>query len=116
MCTKALPGTEAVPKGAKPTEKELREVSAKLEEADLAVFRDEMKRVELEENCSKHYEENQRCYEEINTPSPYQSFRGVCPNCGYCPYCGRGGYHTYPWQPYPGPYWYGTGTVTDIVM
>lgn len=40
---------------------------------------------------------------------------GSCPNCGYCPHCGRGGYRTmplyppaypspaYPW--YPGPIW-----------
>lgn len=28
----------------------------------------------------------------------------VCPNCGYCPHCGRSnGYRTYPWYPYP---WY----------
>lgn len=26
-----------------------------------------------------------------------------CPNCGYCPHCGRGGYYT---NPYPTPYWY----------
>ena len=27
----------------------------------------------------------------------------VCPNCGYCPHCGRGGYRPMPW--YPQPYW-----------
>ena len=42
----------------------------------------------------------------------------ACPNCGYCPHCGRGGWHTYPrpWYPQPGylpgyvsPYpWYNT--------
>lgn len=32
---------------------------------------------------------------------------GACPNCGYCPHCGRGGAHPAPYYPapyYPGPY------------
>jgi hypothetical protein len=28
---------------------------------------------------------------------PYHEY-GTCPNCGYCPYCGRGGgYKIHPW-------------------
>lgn len=26
----------------------------------------------------------------------------ICPNCGYCPHCGRG-YHTQPYSPYVSP-------------
>lgn len=43
--------------------------------------------------------------------------KGVCPNCGYCPCCGRGGYQqapywpTYPPNPTPSiPYWPGYPT------
>jgi hypothetical protein len=36
-----------------------------------------------------------------------------CPNCGYCPCCGRGRYGFVPYQPYyppyPQPVWIGTG-------
>jgi hypothetical protein len=42
-----------------------------------------------------------------------------CPNCGYCPTCGRSntppqGYYPqpYPSWPYWGPYYYGPFTVT----
>ena len=28
----------------------------------------------------------------------------VCPNCGRCPCCGRGGYQFQPWPRYPAPY------------
>lgn len=37
----------------------------------------------------------------------------VCPNCGYCKHCGRGGHHVAPWvipsYPYPWiqPVWIG---------
>lgn len=40
---------------------------------------------------------------------------GSCPNCGYCPHCGRGGgwypqpwtwpYNPLPWSPWQGPYY-----------
>lgn len=38
--------------------------------------------------------------------------RSVCPSCGYCPHCGRGGYGTVPYWPtyqpyYGGPYYNG---------
>lgn len=29
----------------------------------------------------------------------------VCPNCGACPHCGRGGYRTYPYPYYTQPWW-----------
>ena len=29
---------------------------------------------------------------------------GTCPNCGYCPHCGRGGQQFYPY-PEPWPWW-----------
>lgn len=35
------------------------------------------------------------------------SKQDACPNCGYCPHCGRGGYYMIPWpyRPlYPQPY------------
>lgn len=32
-----------------------------------------------------------------------------CPNCGYCPHCGRSNsVYPKPWYPYNPPYWYGT--------
>lgn len=43
-------------------------------------------------------------------PQPLQNWTGqqprqsACPNCGYCPHCGRGGDQVWPWhyaQPYP---------------
>ena len=51
-------------------------------------------------------------------PLPQQS---VCPDCSYCPHCGRGGYRTspfwqppftYPYQPNTYPYWNTGGTWT----
>lgn len=43
----------------------------------------------------------------------------VCPNCGYCPHCKRGGgyitypvYPSYPTDPWTGPYWCYQGTNT----
>jgi hypothetical protein len=46
----------------------------------------------------------------------------TCPNCGYCPHCGRGGHqfqpYQQPWQGYPQPYlgdlpgWMGNGQIT----
>lgn len=55
-----------------------------------------------------------------------QNYQGeqqhVCPNCGFCPCCGRrnGQYaYPYPYTPYPypytGPYWgiNGTGTISS---
>jgi len=49
-----------------------------------------------------------------------------CPNCGYCPCCGRGVPHYFqpynPWNPwtpspYPGPVWIGyTPTTTTGVL
>ena len=54
--------------------------------------------------------------EQANTQGSYQDFFHTCPNCGYCPHCGRGGYRTYPYQPpyvpYTTPIWYGTTTGT----
>ena len=32
--------------------------------------------------------------------------QSACPNCGYCPHCGRGGYHTYPYPYQPSYPWY----------
>ncbi len=54
------------------------------------------------------------------TPKP-------CPNCGYCPCCGRGAGWPYyqqpynPWNPwappYPGPVWIGyTPTTTGVTQ
>ena len=34
----------------------------------------------------------------------YQGEQHVCPNCGRCPCCGRGGYQFQPWPGYPNPY------------
>lgn len=31
--------------------------------------------------------------------------KAVCPNCGYCPHCGRGGHGVAPYQPMPYPYY-----------
>lgn len=36
----------------------------------------------------------------------YQN-QSVCPNCGYCPHCGRGGFHVLPYWQQP-PIWYST--------
>jgi len=56
----------------------------------------------------------------IQPPQPQH----VCPACGHCPCCGRGGYQFQPWPGYPNPYigdpipypwggpWYGTNTTT----
>lgn len=53
----------------------------------------------------------------------------VCPNCGYCPHCGRGQqqflpYNPIPWNPtpspwvypqtVPSPFWTGSGTSLTI--
>jgi hypothetical protein len=48
--------------------------------------------------------------------------KNVCPNCGYCPHCGRGAHQPMipaPYQPYPFPYspnyppivWGGNGVI-----
>lgn len=42
----------------------------------------------------------------------YNKLNGSCPQCGYCPCCGRPrgnfNYPTYPtWPYYPGPYYQG---------
>lgn len=35
-----------------------------------------------------------------------------CPNCGYCPHCGRSRQYTYPYYPYQyPPYTYTGGTI-----
>ncbi len=39
-------------------------------------------------------------------PLPPTRVESPCPACGYCPHCGRGGYHTYPW--YQPPYYTNT--------
>lgn len=52
-------------------------------------------------------------------PKPKQAKDDKCPNCGYCPHCGRAAAPTVvpvpvypPWYwptvPYPYPYWIGT--------
>lgn len=44
-----------------------------------------------------------------------------CPNCGYCPHCGRSNpvypKPWYPYNPYPynPPYWYGRGGTTTKI-
>lgn len=40
-------------------------------------------------------------------PKQQEFVRQPCPNCGYCPHCGRGGHQTYP---YP----WGTTTITYL--
>ena len=63
-----------------------------------------------------------------NSYTVNQPATSVCPNCGHCPTCGRGGYQTYPytrpWEyswvywypnPYTNPYqpaWTGSGSNT----
>jgi hypothetical protein len=47
-----------------------------------------------------------------------------CPNCGYCPTCGRGGFQTLPYPVYPtypftppvGPTWWYVPTVPTTVI
>lgn len=62
-------------------------------------------------------------WEQIKKELALDKPDGVCPRCGYCPHCGRGGYQTipyYPYHPYPltpypwwqYPTWSGTGTTT----
>jgi hypothetical protein len=50
----------------------------------------------------------------MTMPTKTDQSQNVCPNCGYCPHCGRGGYHTYPYwlyQPcWTQPYIWGTTT------
>ena len=41
--------------------------------------------------------------QEQNFQGTYQE-QQPCPNCGRCPCCGRGGYHTQPYPNYPYPY------------
>jgi hypothetical protein len=41
--------------------------------------------------------------------APIQHTESACPNCGYCPHCGRSNAPVMPWRPapyYPAyPYW-----------
>jgi hypothetical protein len=41
----------------------------------------------------------------------------MCPNCGYCPHCGRG-YGVYPRPWYQPTYWYGNAAAagTNLTM
>lgn len=50
--------------------------------------------------------------EQMNKEKQTES-KSACPNCGYCPHCGRS--NGYYYQPYP-YYWYGkldSGTTTQ---
>jgi hypothetical protein len=42
----------------------------------------------------------------MNPNYPPSDKQHACPNCGYCPHCGRGGWQTQPIYPYPSyPNW-----------
>jgi len=40
---------------------------------------------------------------QITAGSCYPSGGNRCPNCGYCPHCGRGGWPNNYWGPWYGP-------------
>lgn len=54
----------------------------------------------------EEFESNKGGYE-----ASYQFVPQPCPSCGHCPTCGRGGFHTYPYNPWGYPVW-GTSTST----
>ena len=81
-----------------------------------------MSKVAKEENIGKTLDE----LTGISNNAAFHSLNSPCPNCGYCPHCGRGGYRPYispyipytPSYPYIYPYvgdlpgWQGTTTIS----
>jgi hypothetical protein len=62
-----------------------------------------------------NWDELKKFAEKWNAEQAKQS----CPNCGYCPHCGRSTSPHYPWwqRPwYSGPYWQVTPTATITLL
>src|SRR5438445_352710 len=57
----------------------------------------------LRDRVEKFDEVNKTANSQYSNLPQAHSLNGPCPNCGYCPYCGRSGY--FRLNPYT-PYWY----------
>jgi hypothetical protein len=61
----------------------------------------------------KLIEEARKAMDTADSASMYYPFPshpwGTCPSCGYCPHCGRGGYHHAPYWPSQ-PIWMNTSS------
>lgn len=42
-------------------------------------------------------------FKELHEKLHREQAQNACPNCGYCPHCGRGGHYVYPYYYQP---WY----------